>query len=129
MNLVICPSNIYTIVNLDSHIGNKFPIIVNLDSYFCFVKSKIILKKYVIEKIDTENAIFEPDDESGDFVLGFTTPWEMKGWTFEILGYDKAEYESLYCYGEFEAMRRAQRIRSGGGVAFPMIHTAMLGGS
>jgi len=30
-----------TIVNLGSHIGNKLPIIVNLDSYYCFVKLKI----------------------------------------------------------------------------------------
>ncbi len=29
------------IVNLDSYIGNKFPIIVNLNSYLCFVKLKI----------------------------------------------------------------------------------------
>ena len=39
-------------MNLNSYIGNKFPIIVNLDSYLCFVKLKILLKNCVIKKIE-----------------------------------------------------------------------------
>lgn len=76
---------------------------------------------------DTENALFPIESTSGDFVMGLTTPWEMKGWTFEILGYDKVDYESTYFYGEFEAMQKAKRSRNQGGVAFLLIHSALLG--
>ncbi len=78
---------------------------------------------------DTENALFPVEASSGQFVMGFSTPWEMKGWTFELLSFDKVEYESTYFYGEFEAMRRAKDVQNRGGVAFLMIDTAMLGGS
>lgn len=76
---------------------------------------------------DTENAIFSVEESSGPVVMGVTTPWEMKGWIFEILGYDNIEYESTYFYGEFEAMQKAGRVRNQGGVAFLMVHSAMLG--
>ena len=76
---------------------------------------------------DAENAIFHVEPGAGDFVEGFTTPWEMKGWVTEILNFGEAEYESLYVYGEFDAMRRAQTVYNNGGVAFLMIDDAMLG--
>ncbi|MUT68751.1 hypothetical protein [Paenibacillus sp. NEAU-GSW1] len=76
---------------------------------------------------DTENALFPVEANSNDAVTGLTTPWEMKGWTFEILGFSNVAYESTYVYGEFEAMRKAKQIRDQGGVAFLMIHAAMLG--
>jgi hypothetical protein len=76
---------------------------------------------------DTENAIFDVEATSGPIAMGITTPWEMKGWTFEILAYDKVAYQSTYLYGEFEAMREASNIVKRGGVAFLMIHSAMLG--
>ncbi len=78
---------------------------------------------------DTENALFPVEASSGQFVMGFSTPWEMKGWTFELLSFDKVEYESTYFYGEFEAMRRAKDVQNRGGVAFLMMDAAMLGGS
>lgn len=78
---------------------------------------------------DTENALFPVEASSGQFVMGISTPWEMKGWTFEILGFDKVEYESTYTYGEFDAMRKAEGVRNRGGVALLMINSAMLGGS
>ncbi len=78
---------------------------------------------------ETENAIFPVEETSGPVAMGLTTPWEMKGWSYEILGYDQVEYESTYIYGEFEALRKAQKTRNQGGVAFLMIHSAMLGGS
>lgn len=76
---------------------------------------------------DVENALFPVEESSNSFVMGVSTPWEMKGWTFEILGYNKVEYESTYLYGEFEAMQKAKQVRNQGGVAFLMIHSAMLG--
>ncbi|MEB3120475.1 MAG: hypothetical protein VKL41_04545 [Snowella sp.] len=76
---------------------------------------------------DVENALFPVEGSSNAFVMGVSTPWEMKGWTFEILGYNKVEYESTYLYGEFEAMKVAKKVREQGGVAFLMIHAAMLG--
>jgi hypothetical protein len=78
---------------------------------------------------DTENELFDVESESGEFVMGLTTPWEMEGWAFEILGCDHVEYESTYFYGEFEAMREAKKARSRGGVAFLMIHSDMLSNS
>lgn len=95
------------------------------------VRSGITLADWMLMATlrDTENALFPVEAGSGDFVMGLTTPWEIKGWTFDLLEYDDAEYESLYVYGEFEAMRRAKRVRDRGGVAFLMIHTAMLGSS
>ncbi len=44
---------------------------------------------------DAENALFPVKDDSGLVadVAGITTPWEMEGWAFEILGYNKVEYE------------------------------------
>jgi hypothetical protein len=78
---------------------------------------------------DTENALFPVSSGSNSFVMGFTTPWEMKGWTFELLGFSNVEYESTYVYGEFDAMKKAKQVRNQGGVAFLMIHSAMLGQS
>jgi hypothetical protein len=76
---------------------------------------------------DVENLLFPVDADSGQLVMGVTTPWEMKGWAFEILGYNQIAYESTYSYGEFDAMRLAEKARNNGGVAFLMIHSAMLG--
>ncbi|MBD0334293.1 MAG: hypothetical protein ICV62_02290 [Cyanobacteria bacterium Co-bin13] len=80
---------------------------------------------------DTENLIFPVTGDSGSVgnnIAGITTPWEMKGWIYEILGYDQVEFESTFVYGEFDAMRTADAARLQGGVAFLMIHSAMLGG-
>jgi hypothetical protein len=76
---------------------------------------------------DVENALFPVEAGSGEFVMGFHTPWEMKGWTSELLGFDDVEYTSTYFYGEFDAMREAERARNAGGVAFLMINGAMCG--
>jgi hypothetical protein len=76
---------------------------------------------------DTENFLFPVEDTSNMFVMGFTKPWEMKGWTFELLDYDRVEWENLAFYGEFEAMRKAQSVVDQGGVVSLLIHSAMLG--
>jgi hypothetical protein len=75
---------------------------------------------------DAENGLF-PVEASSYSIVGITTPWEIKGWTSEILGYNKVEYERTYIAGEFEAMKVAKKVREQGGVAFLMIHSAMLG--
>jgi hypothetical protein len=77
---------------------------------------------------DVENAIFDVEGDSSNLVMGLTTPWEMKGWAFEILGYDRVASESTLVYGEFDAIRAAERARNAGGVAFLLIDSAMLGG-
>lgn len=78
---------------------------------------------------DTANEVFDVTSDSNNFVMGISTPWEMKGWTSEVLGYGNVDWESTYVYGEFEAMRQAKRARDRGGVAFIMCHSAMVGGS
>jgi len=77
---------------------------------------------------DIENAIFDVDANSGDIATGITTPSEMKGWTKELLGYKKVKYESLYFYGEFDAMKKAKQIVKKGGVAFLLVDKAMVTG-
>lgn len=78
---------------------------------------------------DVENALFPVEGDSNNFVMGVTTPWEMKGWCFEILGYNKVAFESTFVYGEIDAMRTAQRVWSRGGVAFLLIDSNLLKGN
>lgn len=75
---------------------------------------------------DTANAVFDVDSESGDFVMGLTIPSEIKGWTFELLGYDTVDYTSTYTFGEIGAMQTAQKLSAAGGVAFLMIDADLL---
>jgi hypothetical protein len=74
---------------------------------------------------DAENALFpiEGEDQSAVMaqIAGITTPWEMEGWTSDLLGFDDARYESTYLFGEFDAMRdahgafRLRRVPAGRG--------------
>lgn len=77
---------------------------------------------------EAENALFDVEGDSNDFVMGITTPGEMAGWAEEVLGYETVDYTSTYLYGEFDALRAAKRAVDRGGVAFLMIHSAMLKG-
>lgn len=81
---------------------------------------------------DTENLLFPVDANSSGLannIAGITTPWEMKSWIYEILGYDQVDFESTFVYGEFDAMRKAHAARRQGGVAFLLIDASMLQGS
>ena len=71
---------------------------------------------------DVANEIFDVEESSGEFVMGLSTPWEMMGWTEDLLGYDNVDYESTYFYGEFKAMQKAHGAVQRGGVAFLMVH-------
>lgn len=75
---------------------------------------------------DTENAIFDVEGDSGDFIMGLSTPWEMKGWAEEILEYPHTSFTSTFVYGEFDALREAEQALKNGGVAFLLIHSALL---
>jgi len=75
---------------------------------------------------DAENWLFPMDPADPWEVEGMTFPGEMQGWSYELLGYDNVEYESTYVFGEFDALRKAQEVRNAGGVAFLMIHSALL---
>lgn len=77
---------------------------------------------------DEENELFDVQGNSNSFVMGITTPWEMAGWTEEVLGYDTVDYESTNFYGEFDALRSAKKAASRRGVGFVMIHSDMLRG-
>lgn len=75
---------------------------------------------------DTANLIFDVDSNSGNFVMGLALPGEMRGWTFELLGYDTVDFISTYTFGEIDAMQTAQKLWVAGGVAFLMIDADLL---
>jgi hypothetical protein len=76
---------------------------------------------------DSENLIFRVDATASDFVTGISTPWEVKGWTIDLLGFSNVDFRPVLFYGEFEAMQQAQQIHDQGGVAFLLINATMLG--
>jgi hypothetical protein len=75
---------------------------------------------------DTENEIFAVDAMSGTFVMGVSTPWEMKGWIRELLGFSEVEFESSFVTGEVDALKMAGEAWAQGGVAFLMIDANLL---
>ena len=78
---------------------------------------------------DTENLLFRVDAAAGDLarnLAGMTFPWELKGWAYEVLGYDQIDYNSTAIFGEFEAMQTADRVYRKGGAAFLLIDSGML---
>ena len=75
---------------------------------------------------DSENWFFDIEPDSPK-AAGITSPWEMRGWSWEILGYDFANWDSTFVWGEFDALRSAQEAVNRGGVAFLMVESAMLG--
>ena len=78
---------------------------------------------------DNENAVFgvSPDaDGALAGIQGMTTHWEMEGWTSEILLYDNVDNSTTFVWGEFDAIRHADSVYQGGGVAFIMIHADLL---
>ena len=88
---------------------------------------------------DAENALFSVTDSSvaGDHqeilkhinagVTSFTSPWELEGWTKELLGYNDVSFTSSITSGEINAMREGVRAIARGGVAFFLIDSAMVG--
>jgi hypothetical protein len=83
---------------------------------------------------DDKNTFYvvEYEDDPGSFeegISGLTTPGDMEDWTRDVLGFGNVVWDSTYVYGENDALRSAQRAINGGGVAFLMIDTAMLGGN
>ena len=80
---------------------------------------------------ESENAIFGVDPDA-DGVLGglqgLTTPWEVEGWTEEILLEDTTAISTTFVWGEMDALRYAEQVHAAGGVAFMMIHDVLLTG-
>ena len=107
-----------------AHLVKPSPTLVNSR-----VRTDVTLADWLLMSTlrDTENVFFPVEDTSSVFVMGFTKPWEMRGWAFDLLGYDTAEYQSLIFYGEFEAMKKAQDVFDKGGSIFMMIQSALLG--
>jgi hypothetical protein len=77
---------------------------------------------------DSENAIFGASPDSSGIqsqIEGMTTPWEMEGWTSELLVKDNVANSTTFVWGEFDAIRYAHQVWSSGGSAFIMLHSAM----
>ncbi|GAA5204750.1 hypothetical protein [Microbacterium jejuense] len=75
-----------------------------------------------------ENAIFGVSADSSGFtsqVEGMTTPWEMEGWTSELLLKSTVSNSTTFVWGEFDAIRYAHQVWSAGGSAFIMLHSDM----
>jgi hypothetical protein len=78
---------------------------------------------------ESENALFgvDPDaDGALGGLQGMTTPWEIDGWTSEILLKDTTAISTTFVWGEMDAIRYAQEVFDAGGVAFVMIHDVLL---
>jgi hypothetical protein len=77
---------------------------------------------------DDENWLLPVDADSRPLALGVTTPWEMRDWAFDILGYDATNYDGTVFTGEIDAIRIAQKAWERGGVAFLNIDANLLQG-
>lgn len=78
---------------------------------------------------DVENVAIDIDHDLSA-LAGVTNPWEMKGWIIDLLGYRSGDVKSLWLnYGEMDAMRRADQVWKGGGVAFICINSDMINGA
>jgi hypothetical protein len=76
---------------------------------------------------DSANALFPVTNHSGG-IAGISTPDELMGWSRAVLGMANVHYESTAVYGEFAAMRGAQKALDRGGVAFLLISASLVTG-
>lgn len=73
---------------------------------------------------DAENLIFPVEPDAPDIIrnlAGITKPWEMKGWTREVLGYPNVKHTITYIYGEVTALQQAAQIIAADGVTFALV--------
>jgi hypothetical protein len=78
---------------------------------------------------DAENAVFKVDGTATGILAGLqglTTPWELQGWTREVLGKHDTTVSLAFLWGERDALIRADRVWQAGGVAFLLVHTDLL---
>ena len=61
-------------------------------------------------------------------IKGLTTPWEICGWIYEVLGYDESNFDNTLLWGEMSALETAREVWNSGGVVFLMINTDLLDG-
>lgn len=76
--------------------------------------------------VEYSNLILNIDADSSDLAYGSHELF-MKEWIYEILLYDRVDWTSTYSYGEFDALRQAKNAYDNGGVAFFVIHAALIG--
>nr|WP_202804401.1 hypothetical protein [Baaleninema simplex] len=74
---------------------------------------------------EAENRIFPVRAEAPELLRnlsGMTKPWEMKGWTQQVLQYANVESYPAYLGGDVEALENADRAIAAGGVAFALVN-------
>lgn len=78
---------------------------------------------------DDENVLWDVEPDANDFINGATTHWEMNGWTFELMGYNNADYHTTFVWGELDALDDARKSVEKNGVAYLMIDTDLIKGT
>jgi hypothetical protein len=79
---------------------------------------------------DTANLLFDVDSSVPPIitnVAGISYPWDLEGWAKELLGCTNVKF-SLALTGDLQLMREARNVVQDGGVAFPLIDTALIAG-
>ncbi len=74
---------------------------------------------------EAENEIFPVIADAPELLRnlsGMTKPWEMSGWTEEVLQYPNVECHQAYLGGDIEALEAADRAVASGGVAFALVN-------
>lgn len=75
---------------------------------------------------ESENIFLPVEPASPDLVrnlAGITKPWEIAGWTREILGYSDVKSNPAYLFGDINVLENTATVLNGGGVAFALINS------
>jgi hypothetical protein len=76
---------------------------------------------------DAENELEDVEGKVSG-LEGYSFPGAMKTWTFEVLGFDDADWEACWFSGEIDTIKKTQDTWSKGGVAFLNIDSNLLTG-
>ncbi|MBD2483753.1 hypothetical protein [Planktothrix sp. FACHB-1365] len=117
--------NLFQIGGFHTHTNRWIPSPVYLQQSQVNVKISQVDWMVLSTLRESENLIFSVDPNAPQLLrnlAGITKPWEIGGWTQEILGYQTIHYHYAYLFGDLEAIQKANQIVKSGGVAFGLIN-------